>query len=142
MFSASSDAEGTFVMRDITEGRYVLAVRSGPYSSRMLPVTVEEGRTRAVEVQLTGAGSVYGAVAAPGGAWLPDVRVTLTDRSGTVVAEALTDSSGSYQMAAVAEGYYRVDALAAVDVGAASSAIEVDAGKAVAADLRLDGAAL
>lgn len=130
-----SDKDGGFILPDVLEGSYTLVVHAAGYRSQTLAVQVTRGRTTSVALALTGVGHVYGAVAGAGGAWVPDAPVTLTDENGSVVAATTTDSAGSFHFPAVVEGRYKISTSV---TKAASSEVDIDAGKAVAADLTLE----
>jgi hypothetical protein len=83
---------------------------------------------------MVGVGHLYGAVTGPGGEWVPGAQMNLTDRTGMIVATTWTDGAGSYRFSDVPEGLYTVSATA---LGASFSAVEVEAGSTVAADVNL-----
>jgi hypothetical protein len=91
-------------------------------------------RPQTTDVELLGQGYLYGAVTGPGGGWLPDVHVTLTDRPGTVVATTGTDGAGSYHFSDVPEGWYTVSTTAG---GTVASVVDIKPGSAIAADLEV-----
>jgi hypothetical protein len=130
-----TDGGGRFILPDVLEGHYVLVVHCTSYRSHNTPVDIGRGVTRQVEVGLTGVGYVYGAVSSPGGAWVAGVPVTLRDSAGDVIATTHTDGAGSFHFPAVAEGRYTVTAAV---TSSATAVIDIDAGRAVAADLTLE----
>ncbi len=126
--------DGSFSLTDVVEGSYDLVVRHDGYRTAEVPVRVDRAQTLTIEVALVGVGHLYGAVTGPGGEWVPGVQVTLTDRTGTVVATTGTDGAGSYRFSEIPEGPYTVCATA---FSAAFSVVEVQAGSTVAADVNL-----
>ncbi|HUC14077.1 MAG TPA: carboxypeptidase regulatory-like domain-containing protein, partial [Acidimicrobiales bacterium] len=126
--------DGCFSLTDVLEGSYELVVRNDGYRTVEVPVVVDRAQTLAIEVALIGVGHLYGAVTGPGGGWVPGVQVTLTDRTGTVVATTGTDGAGSYRFSEIPEGPYTVGAAA---FGAVRSLVEVEAGSTVSADVNL-----
>jgi MFS family permease len=113
-------------------GDYELVVQSLGYRPETVPVEVADGGTRVIELALVGLAHIYGAVAGPRGGWLPGVLLTLTDRSGRVVATTKSDAGGSYHFVGVPEGSYTVAAPACTS---ATSRVETGPGLAVAADV-------
>jgi uncharacterized surface anchored protein len=130
-----TDVDGAFIVPDVVEGAYELAVHHAAYRSQTVAVEVRRGGTSTTSVSLTGVGYVYGAVSSARGAWLPDVPVTLADGVGDIVAATKTDSTGSFQFPEVAEGNYMIKVAVTT---AAASTVHIDAGKAVATDLTLE----
>jgi MFS family permease len=130
-----TDVDGAFIVPDVLEGAYELAVHHGAHRSQTVPVDVRRGGTTTTKVSLTGVGYVYGAVSSARGAWMPDVPVTLADSGGEIVASTKTDGAGSFQFPEVAEGHYMIKAAVTT---AAASIVHIDAGKAVATDLTLE----
>jgi hypothetical protein len=126
--------DGCFLLSDVAEGSYELVAWSPGYRTVEVPVVVERAETLTVVVAMVGLGHVYGAVTGPGGEWVPGAQITLTDRTGMVVATTWTDGAGSYRFSEVPEGAYTVSA-AAFD--AACPVVEVEAGSTVAADVTL-----
>jgi MFS family permease len=126
--------DGCFLLSDVAEGSYELVAWSPGYRTVEVPVVVERAETLTVVVAMVGLGHVYGAVTGPGGEWVPGAQITLTDRTGMVVATTWTDGAGSYRFSEVPEGAYTVRA-AAFD--AACPVVEVEAGSTVAADVTL-----
>lgn len=130
-----TDVDGAFIVPDVLEGAYELAVHHGAYRSETVAVDVRRGGITTTEVSLTGVGYVYGAVSSARGAWMPDVPVTLADGGGEIVASTKTDSAGSFQFPEVVEGHYLIKVAVTT---AAASIVHIDAGKAVATDLTLE----
>ncbi len=127
-----TDGDGGLIVPDLPAGHYELVVQSLGYRPETRPVAVTESGARSVEVGLVGVGHIYGAVAGPGGGWLPGVLITLTDASGAVVATTKSDSAGSFHFTRVLEGSYTV---AAPTWAAAIAAVETGPGSVVAADV-------
>ena len=130
-----TDRDGVFHLGDVPEGTYELVLQSPSYRPHALPVEVKRGSTSVIDITLTGAGYLYGAVASATGAWVPGIPVKLIDRAGVVVATTSTDSAGSYHFPGIEEGRYTVTLAVTT---ATSSVIDIDAGKATTADLTLD----
>jgi hypothetical protein len=126
--------DGRFSLTDLVEGSYELVVPHGGYRTAEVPIVVDRGQTLTIDVAMVGVGHIYGAVTGPGGGWVPGAQVTLADGSGRVVATTGTDGAGSYRFSGIPEGPYTVHAPA---LGGAFSAVEVQAGSTVAADVNL-----
>lgn len=126
--------DGSFLFGDLPEGSYDLVVHKAGYRTEEVTVIVERAQTQTIGVAMVGVGNLYGAVTGQGGEWVPAAQMNLTDHNGTVVATTWTDGAGSYRFSDVPEGLYTVSATA---LGAAFSAVEVEAGSTVAADVNL-----
>ncbi len=125
-------ADGEFIVSALAGGNYELVVQSLGFRPETVPVEIADGYTRGIELALVGLAHIYGAVAGPRGGWLPGVLLTLTDRSGAVVATTRSDAGGSYHFLGVPEGSYTVAAPACTG---ASSMVETGPGLAVEADV-------
>jgi len=128
-----TDGDGSFILPDMLEGDYELAVGLEGYKPEKTSVAVLRGSTTVAEVALTGVGHVYGAVCSPSGGWLPGVPVTLSGSAGGLL-ETLTDSAGSYNFPNVAEGTYT---LTANGTRPSSIAVVVGPGTVVSADITM-----
>ncbi len=129
-----AQADGAFVFSDVLEGSYELVASAKGHGTQRLPVDIGKGTARVATITLTGFGHIYGAVSSSEGAWVPDVSVTLSFPSGQTVATTQTDDAGSYRFGDVSEGKYLLRA-----GDGEGLPVEVTAGEAVAADVRLTG---
>jgi MFS family permease len=126
--------DGSFLFGDLPEGSYRLVAHNAGYRTEEVTVVVERAQTLTIGLAMVGVGHLYGAVTGPGGEWVPGAQMNLTDRTGMIVATTWTDGAGSYRFSDVPEGLYTVSATA---LGASLSAVEVEAGSTVAADVNL-----
>lgn len=127
-------ADGAFSFPDVLEGSYELVASAKGHGTERLPMDIGRGTASMTTITLTGFGHIYGAICSSQGAWVPDVSVTLSLLSGEPVATTRTDDAGSYRFGEVTEGTYL---LCAGD--SQGLPVEVRAGQAVAADVRLSG---
>jgi MFS family permease len=132
MAQRSTRENGRFAIWDLAEGSYILRARLDGYQDELRHITVPRGGSVGTEMKMVGVGHIYGAITGPRGGWLAAVPVALRDETGASMTTTNTDSAGSYHFANVPEGSYQV-----VVKGAAVVRVEVEGGKAVAADITL-----
>jgi hypothetical protein len=125
--SVITDAAGLFRMPGLPAGRYLVyfgdpACPAGPYNvvpqwyrgrpgrAGATPVTVTNGRvTSGIDANLALDGSITGTVTGPGGAPLTGVCVSATGTSGGATPVIAVTASGSYTIAELSPGRYRVE---------------------------------
>jgi Carboxypeptidase regulatory-like domain len=82
--------------------------------------------------------TLRGRVSDPDGAVIPDVQVTLRNRSIGYERTTLTDREGVYQIAALAPGTYKIEVRAAGFRAQLIDDIEIDIGRTVVQDFQLE----
>jgi protocatechuate 3,4-dioxygenase beta subunit len=155
--TATTDANGLYRFAGLTPARYTVNVVDATLPSGATlttgndPTTLTLAANQIVDTVDFGydfAGSIIGdavyidadgdGVRGPGETALAGVTVTLRDSSGTVIATAVTDSTGSYQFGGLAAGTYEVTVDTA-DPQLPAGAI-LTAGQAASRIVTLDGA--
>ncbi|MEV6840240.1 DHA2 family efflux MFS transporter permease subunit [Streptomyces sp. NPDC051133] len=132
--SATSDAEGAFVLAELVTGSYTLVVNAPGHRPAALPVDVTPGATEACEIRLEPGARVHGVITTATGLPLGDAKVTLLDSAGNVVGGAVTGSDGAYGFTDLANGEYTVIASGYAPVAAS---LRVDGSGTTDFDLEL-----
>ncbi|GAA2622605.1 hypothetical protein GCM10010307_07300 [Streptomyces vastus] len=100
-----TDTDGTFTFAELVPGPLTLAVTAAGFRPVALPVEVTAQGVTRNEVALSSGSQVQGAVTAVGRP-LNDVRVTLVDAAGNVVATTTTGEDGGYAFTDLDGGEY------------------------------------
>ena len=123
--NGSTAADGTYVLSDLVEGVYTLAVSAPGYRPAAQVVHVPDtGRIRQ-DVALVGGGHLHGTVRGRTGDPLPDARVSLVDSWGRVVRVTASGPNGQYRFEELPEGEYT---LVATMYPPVASGVQVTAG--------------
>ncbi|WP_240979277.1 MFS transporter [Streptomyces sp. HNM0574] len=122
---AAADADGTWTLWAASHGSRVLVAAAPGHLPEAATVTVAGGGPVRRDLVLRPGVAVRGAVRTPAGRPLGDVRVSLADRSGTVVGTHTTGADGAYVFTGLAEGAYTI---VAHGYGAAAVPVSVDGG--------------
>ena len=105
--TATTAADGTYRLSQLTEGQYTLVVAAAAYAPLAAQVAVEEGELATRDVELPASGRVVGTVlTADGDQPFPGAEVTLTNEVGTEVAAATAAPDGSFTLSDVPSGRY------------------------------------
>ncbi|MBE6526548.1 MAG: hypothetical protein E7Z63_02100 [Thermoplasmata archaeon] len=105
--SATTDTDGTYVLKDLTSGTQTFTISATGYEGYSTSITMNEGDIIVKNVTLTSASTtsnVSGKVTGTYGAALSGVTVSIGSMNTT------TDSSGSYAFSDVPEGDYTITA--------------------------------
>lgn len=110
--SRRSDAEGWLTLADLESGRHGLWLRPLGFEARWLEIEVPAGASVEQTVALARGLSVSGAVFAPPGRSLAEIRVFTHGPSGgiTGVIEPRSTTEGTYRLGGLLPGRYRVHA--------------------------------
>lgn len=108
LVAGETDHTGRFVLEDLPEGEFTLAVSAFGYHPAAVPAQVTSRDTALLDVVLRPGVRVRGVVRGPSGQPLEDAIVTLTDPLGNVVGTLTTGPDGAYTFANLDEGTYTV----------------------------------
>ncbi|MDL4773086.1 MFS transporter [Actinomadura xylanilytica] len=104
--SAASGDGGGFELPELPPGGYTLAARAARHRPSAVPVTVPADTGTRHDLALEPAGAVTGTVRGNDGRTLDDIRVSLMDRTGNVIAVSYTGRDGAYAFKDVAGAEY------------------------------------
>jgi protocatechuate 3,4-dioxygenase beta subunit len=106
----TTDETGSFGIRDIPAGKYVLVVYHEEYVQTQQPFEIKaEGLTRDLHVSLDSGETLYGTVEDSGGTHPAGVLVILKEPGG-LIRKALTDTAGRFAIKGLMPGTYTITA--------------------------------
>jgi uncharacterized surface anchored protein len=126
--------DGRFLFGELVAGTYTLVVSAQAYRPVAVGVTVPGTGQTEQNVELLGGSRLRGVATVADGRAVPDARITLLDRTGSVVAMTTTDDSGEYAFSDLPEGDYTVIASGYPPV---ASTLKVGGGEQGHHDVRL-----
>lgn len=106
--SGETDPSGRFVLADLPEGEFTVAVSASGYHPTAVPVQVNSRDTAQLDVVVRPGVRLHGVIRTGNGTPLEDARVTLTDSLGNVVDTVVTGADGAYAFTNLDEGNYTV----------------------------------
>lgn len=112
--AATTGADGIYDLTGLPAGAYTLAVRADSHRPEAVQVDVAGDAPVQQDIALTAASGVSGTVRGADGRPLSDVKVTLLDHTGTVVAASSTNPDGTYSISDVPQADYTLVATAYV----------------------------
>jgi len=104
--AATTGDDGVYDLTGLPAGAYTLAVRADGHRPEAVQVDVAGDAPVHQDIALTAAAGVSGTVRGADGRPLGDVKVTLLDHNGTVVAASSTSPDGTYSLSDVPEADY------------------------------------
>ncbi|GHJ36638.1 MFS transporter [Streptomyces sp. TS71-3] len=102
------DESGAYRLSDLTPGLYTLAVSADGYQPTALTVDLQNASQGKQDIELRPAALIGGTVRNTQGSPLGDIRVTLLDPAGNVLAHRTTAEDGAYSFTDLPDGYYTV----------------------------------
>ncbi|MBO2453749.1 MFS transporter [Actinomadura barringtoniae] len=104
--AATTGPDGVYDLTGLPAGAYTLAVRADGHRPEAVQVEVAGDAPVQQDIALRAAAGVSGTVRDADGRPLGDVKVTLLDHNGNVVAASSTDPDGTYAISDVPEADY------------------------------------
>jgi YD repeat-containing protein len=137
--TAWSDVNGRFALGNLPEGAYDLTASSPSFGTSTTPgIVVVPYLDTTVNIILSAPGSISGKVTKADGVTAISGAAVQAMVGGTLVASAVTDSSGNFTLGGLSTGNYQVQASADGYVPA-SQAVSVSAGSATTFNFALQG---
>ncbi|WP_303984580.1 carboxypeptidase regulatory-like domain-containing protein, partial [Niallia circulans] len=110
--TAISNSNGFYSFTGLVPGQYTVTVNQTNYSPNSANVTAVSGQSTTQNLSLTPLPStVSGAVTTSSGTAVPNAQITLTNNSGTPVAQTTTNASGNYSFTGIAPGSYTISVM-------------------------------
>ncbi|MFC7370131.1 beta strand repeat-containing protein [Fictibacillus iocasae] len=109
--ATTTNSSGFYEINNLAPGVYIVDASAATFVTQQLGATINDLQTTVLNFQLEGSpGTLTGTVRSSGGALLPGTAITVTNNLGQIVANAVTDSFGSYTIGGLLAGNYVVTA--------------------------------